>query len=515
MRTSRSILFSIALVVLVAGCVHAVERFPPPDFTGGHTLPATTTPSPRSPVMDYVDIGVLIAALAASAYLVLARRSRRGIVALAIFSVAYFGFFRQGCICPVGAIQNVALSISDSSYALPMVVGVFFAAPLLAALLFGRVFCAGVCPLGCAQDLVLLKPVKVPKPLEHALGLLPWVFLGTAAAVTAASGAFLICRYDPIVPFFRLGGSALMLSIGAGVIVLAMFVGRPYCRFACPYGALLRLLAPLTRWRVTITPAECINCNLCEDACPYGQIRRPTPPQHSWPVLEGKSRLKTLIVLLPLIIALGAWLGYLGSPRLARIDPRVQMADRLWLESQGKVQGTTLQTYSLKRQGRETNDVYASAVNVRRRFIKVGPFLGGWIGLVVGLNLLGLSVRRRRTEYEADSAGCVACGRCYWSCPVERAGGPTLLSGTEAAKTVREALKQVPDLPLTPSETEGGGGVPAIFLSPSETEGESEGVPDLFLSPSETEGGSGVPDLPLTPSDTEGGGGGVPGDRSQ
>jgi NosR/NirI family transcriptional regulator, nitrous oxide reductase regulator len=434
----RLVTLSVALIVLVYACACAVERFPPPDFTSGHKLPITTTPPPRSPVLDFVDMGVLAAALGASAYFALGRRSRKGVIALAIFSVAYFGFFRKGCICPIGAIQNVVLSISDSTYALPMVAGIFFVLPLLAALLFGRVFCAGVCPLGCAQDLVLLRPAKVAKPLEHALGILPWVYLGTAAAFTAASGAFLICRFDPIVPFFRFGGSALMLTIGAAVIVLAMFVGRPYCRFGCPYGALLRLLAPLTKWRVTITPDECINCKLCEDACPFGQIRRPTPPQDSAPVLEGKSRLLALLGLLPVIVALGAVFGYLAGPQMARIDPRVRLADRVWLESHHKVRGTTLQTDALKRQNREEGDVYAAAVDVRKQFVRIGPFLGGWVGLVVGLNLLGLSVRRRRTEYEADSAGCVACARCYNACPVERARH----GDAEAIKLINEVRGQ-------------------------------------------------------------------------
>jgi formate hydrogenlyase subunit 6/NADH:ubiquinone oxidoreductase subunit I len=40
--------------------------------------------------------------------------------------------------------------------------------------------------------------------------------------------------------------------------------------------------------------------------------------------------------------------------------------------------------------------------------------------LVVGVKLIHLSIRRRRTEYQPDKANCVSCGRCFWYCPVEQ-----------------------------------------------------------------------------------------------
>ncbi len=61
-----------------------------------------------------------------------------------------------------------------------------------------------------------------------------------------------------------------MLILGACFLVIGLFIGRPYCRYLCPYGALLRPLSRLSRWHVRIPPEECINCRLCADACPYG-----------------------------------------------------------------------------------------------------------------------------------------------------------------------------------------------------------------------------------------------------
>jgi len=56
---------------------------------------------------------------------------------------------------------------------------------------------------------------------------------------------------------------------------------------------------------------------------------------------------------------------------------------------------------------------------LRDRFALGGALLGGFLGFVVGGKLIALSVRRRRTDYEADPAGCLACGRCYRYCPKE------------------------------------------------------------------------------------------------
>jgi NosR/NirI family transcriptional regulator, nitrous oxide reductase regulator len=398
-----------------------VERFPPPDFTSGYKLPITPTPPARADFLNYLDISVLAVALMLAVYLVIFRRSRRGIVGLTIFSLAYFGFYRNGCVCPIGAIQNVALAIGDRGYALSMVAGVFFLLPILFALFAGRVFCAAVCPLGAAQDVVLRKPAKLPSWLVQPLSVLPWIYLGGAVLYAATGTAFLICRYDPFVAFFRLGGSAGMLVFGAAMLGLGVFVGRPYCRFLCPYGALLRLVSPVAKWRVTITPDKCVQCRLCEESCPFGEIRLPTPQDSASKRYEGKGRLAVLLALLPVMILIGAGLGRLGGLRMSQVNPAMGVADRVWLEEHHQARGTTLESQAFYKQGQPNAVVYKRAVDTYGKFKTGGMLFGGWVGLVIGLKLIGLSIRRRRVDYEADSAGCVGCGRCYWSCPVERA----------------------------------------------------------------------------------------------
>ena len=275
----------LVVATLASSAAFAQYQKKPPDFGGTYAFPTPTHPEPRAAWVRSLDVAMLAAALGLAAWLILKRRSRKGVVILSIGALAYFGFYRQGCTCPIGAIQNVTLSLVDPRYMISFGVIAFFFLPLAAALLFGRVFCGGVCPLGAVQDLVLLRPRRVPEKLDRALGWLPYIYLALAVWVAGwgvhlTVGAwklemgrrFLICEWDPFIGLFRISGSFHMLAIGAGFILAGMFYGRPYCRWLCPYGALLSIASRVAWKNVRITPDKELNCGLCTDSCPYGAI---------------------------------------------------------------------------------------------------------------------------------------------------------------------------------------------------------------------------------------------------
>ena len=441
----KAVRFVVAMCSLLASTAFAEPRFPPPDFSEtNHQIPITTTPPARAEWMQYLDVAVLAGCLGVALWFIYQKRSRRGLFWLSIFSLAYFGFWRKGCICAIGAPQNIILGLFDAGYTVPLTVIAFFALPLIVALFAGRAFCAGVCPHGALQDLLLIKPMKVPAWLEHALGVLPFIFLGFGLAFAATGTGFPICRYDPIVPIFRLNGPGLLIALAALTLVLGMFVGRPYCRFLCPYGALLKLASLASKWRVRVTPDICTQCQLCQHSCPFGAMREPSPGTVEPKLLAPeRRRLGWLVLLVPALIVGGGLIGSRLAVPVAKLNPTVELAERYIKQQKSPVDYglMTPETLSLQRADRDPEALLKSATDLRHRFWLACVAFGGWIGLVLGMKLVTLSLRTLRTDFEPDRGACFACARCFRSCPQEwvRAGlmpasEPPLNSVTGTAK---------------------------------------------------------------------------------
>lgn len=392
----RRIVGLIFPCLIISSAVMGIQRFPPPQFESGYALPQTSVPPPLPVFRDWLDIFVLFFTLCFASYLTLKKRSRRWIAGLMVFSLLYFGFWRKGCVCSVGSIGNIALAAMDSSYALPAAVLVFFLMPLIFTLFFGRGFCAAVCPLGAVQDAVLIRPMRISNALEAGLRLFAYLYLALAVLFAAAGGVFIICRYDPFVVFFRFNANWHLWVLGVSFVVISLFVGRPYCRFLCPYGVILRQLGRLSKWRVTITPEKCIQCRLCEQSCPFNAVDKPVRDVPPAEIARGKRRIIILVMLLPILMVLGGWIGAAVSPVLARMAPAVHLA-----EQEGVI-GMNLQ-----------------AEAVRQWFYYGSIAAGVFMGFVAGGKLISASIIQRRKDYEAHRAGCFACGRCFEYCPIE------------------------------------------------------------------------------------------------
>lgn len=412
-----------ALIALAAffgpAAIVCGELIPTPDFSD-HPIPTSAAPAADAVWWTWVDIAALVGALGLATYLAHVDRSRAKLLMLTIASLIWFGFVRQGCVCAIGATQNVAFAIWNPSYAIPIAVVVFFSLPIVFTLFFGRTFCAAVCPLGAIQELVVVRHVRLPYWLNQSLGLLPYFYLGAAVLLASTGAAFIICRFDPFVGFFRLSGSPSMLLFGGGLLLIGAFVGRPYCRFLCPYGAILRVLSPLSKWHVGVTPAECIQCRLCEDTCPYDALATPNAAPSGGDRRRGKRRLLAMLALAPVLIAGGALAGFqLGEP-MAAWDNDIRLAEQLRKEELDLTQETTKASEAFRSGGKALTVAYDRADELRAQYRSVGVWLGAWIGLVVAAKLIQLSLRRLRMDYEPDRSGCVACGRCYSYCPVEQ-----------------------------------------------------------------------------------------------
>ncbi len=410
-------IFALLLLLAVAGQATAAFRFPIPEFESGYQHPTPVTPAPRL-IPPAVDIAALAGALSITAWLVLKRRSRREVLLMAVASVLYFGFYRKGCICPVGSVQNVANAVVGNGMGVPFVVAVYFFLPLLFAIYFGRVFCAGVCPLGAAQEILALFPVQISRPLEHVLGLFAYAYLGFAVLAIYTGAGFLVCQYDPFVGFFRLGGTFNMFLAGGILLLIGIFVARPYCRFLCPYGVLLRWASIFSKWHVTITPAECIQCRLCENSCPYNAIVVPTPENAPDDRRAGARRLGLLLLATPLIVIFAGWTGLASHQFIARIHPTIRLAERVAAEEQGVYAERSVESEAFRAGSKTPADLYAQAEALRIRFKTASACFGAFMGVAFCGRMIRLSVIRRNRDYVADQGACLSCARCFAYCPV-------------------------------------------------------------------------------------------------
>ncbi len=425
-------------------------RFPAPEFKSSYKFPETTIPPATSEMQQWTDVAVLAAALSLAAWLAVKRRSRRGIFWLMVFSLLYFGFYKQGCICPIGSIQNVALSLFNSHYALPITVLFFFGLPLLFALFFGRVFCASVCALGAIQDLVAIKPIQLPRKVTIGLSVIPYAYLSLAVLLAATNTGFLICRYDPFIGFFRLTGNAPYLYLGAGFLVAGVFIARPYCRFLCPYGALLGLMSRLSRSHLTITPTDCVNCRLCENSCPFDYIHKPNLGLARENRQTGVRRLASLFLMLPVLVGLCGWVGHRLSVPLSRYNSTVAVAEQILAEKQDSALEPTLETKAFRSKELTEIELIQTALTIRSQLNLGGWIVGGFIGLVFGLKLVGFSTVRMQKDYEVDRTHCFSCARCCTYCPNDPGNKALFTHPTPATLQTSAGISQPKSSTLAP-----------------------------------------------------------------
>ncbi|HTV82509.1 MAG TPA: 4Fe-4S binding protein [Acidobacteriaceae bacterium] len=155
---------------------------------------------------------------------------------------------------------------------------------LLMSVLAKKAFCAWLCPVGTFSEYlwkfgrkVFGRNLRPPRWLDIPLRGLKYLLLGFFVYVIASMSAealagFMLSPYGLItdvkmLDFFR------TLSV-TGIIVLAvlgllsMLIQNFWCRYLCPYGALMGLVSLVSPLKIRRDPGACIECGKCARVCP-------------------------------------------------------------------------------------------------------------------------------------------------------------------------------------------------------------------------------------------------------
>lgn len=155
---------------------------------------------------------------------------------------------------------------------------------LLSSLLVKKSFCSWLCPVGTVSEYLwklggkllrrgLTLPPWLDLPLRSLKYLLLAFFLYVIFTMPAhdlsdfLASPFGIIADVKMLNFFRTIGK-LGIAVIATLIVLSVFIKNFWCRFLCPYGALMGMVSTLSPIKIRRDAQACIDCGKCNKACP-------------------------------------------------------------------------------------------------------------------------------------------------------------------------------------------------------------------------------------------------------
>jgi len=185
-------------------------------------------------------------------------------------------------LCPFGGVVSIYQYVTAGTYVQKIHESAFILMYIgfALALLFGPVFCGWVCPFGSFQEwlgkLGRKMSVKkfnklVPAKADKYLRYLRYLVLIWVVYVTATSATLFFADYDPYYALFNFWTGEVAVSglIILGVVILAsLFIERPFCKYACPYGAILGVFNLFRIFKIKRKAATCKSCKVCDRICP-------------------------------------------------------------------------------------------------------------------------------------------------------------------------------------------------------------------------------------------------------
>lgn len=163
--------------------------------------------------------------------------------------------------------------------------GLFILIAIIAiGLLFKKAFCSWLCPIGTLSESLWMlgeklfgKNLRVPRWLDYPLRSLKYLLLFFFVwAVWGMSvpelKAFINSPYNRVADikmyYFFAHISTVALWVLITLMILSVIIKNFWCRYLCPYGAMLGVLSLLSPFKITRNKETCVDCALCTKVCP-------------------------------------------------------------------------------------------------------------------------------------------------------------------------------------------------------------------------------------------------------
>ncbi|MBK6681909.1 MAG: 4Fe-4S binding protein [Ignavibacteriales bacterium] len=155
--------------------------------------------------------------------------------------------------------------------------------------LLGKSFCSWICPVGFISEAIgdfgdaismklFKRKISIPKFLDYPLRSIKYLLLAFFVYAifmlmsAAALKAFLDSPYNVIsdvkMYYFFADISQFAFTVIAVLFILSVVVRNFWCRYLCPYGALLGIMSLISPLKIKRDAEKCTSCSLCTKACP-------------------------------------------------------------------------------------------------------------------------------------------------------------------------------------------------------------------------------------------------------
>jgi len=161
---------------------------------------------------------------------------------------------------------------------------VLFILFILLSLLLRKSFCGWICPVGFFSEwlarigqLIFKRNFRLPDWLDFSLRIIKYFLLAFFAWAILNMSAdslrdFIQSPYNKIsdvkMGMFFLQMSGVAIGILISLAILSILIHSFWCRYLCPYGALMGLFSWMSPVKVRRDPVACTDCGICEKVCP-------------------------------------------------------------------------------------------------------------------------------------------------------------------------------------------------------------------------------------------------------